>query len=297
MTPGPQRVFDVIVCAVCGLLILFRCGYRLLSRCTIHSECHRKWHADDAYMAFAIVPLAARTTVIYLSFMLNPTQTFGLPVESDASSVSIAQLEENYIISHKLLLAARASYLTYIWCLKLCLLNFYCRFVGVFPQWRAAASALWWAIVVTFVVTFILIFTECQPISLYWEADPRGQYACHQAPANLISMGIFNIVTDIALIILPLPIFRYAHLADRQKVQLGILFSIGIIVVVITIVRLVLVKSQSLSIQARAMGASIEILGATIVANTAFYFALLKDIQRGHNQGFISTNHMQLQPR
>ncbi|WAO93388.1 Integral membrane protein [Fusarium falciforme] len=96
-------------------------------------------------------------------------------------------------------------------------------------------------------------------------------------------MGVFNMVTDIALIILPFPILRYSHLPGRQKIPLGILFGIGSIIVIITIVRLPLVVKQSLSIQARATGASIEILGATIVANAAFFFALLKDIHRGHD--------------
>ncbi|KAH6873860.1 hypothetical protein B0T10DRAFT_533239 [Thelonectria olida] len=287
MALAPERVLGVVVGAVCGSLIFFRCGYRLLSRCRIHPDCHRTWHADDAYMAFAIVPLAARTTVIYLSFQLNPIQTFGLPTESDAAArgISVAQLEEKYIMSHKLLLPARVSYLTYLWCLKLCLLNFYCRFIQVFPLWRAAALALWWAIVVTFFATLILIFTECRPINLYWDPDPDSQHTCHRALAHLITMGVLNMVTDIALIIFPLPILRHSHLPNRQKIQLGILFSIGIIVVIITIVRLPLVVNQSLSIQARATGAAIEILGATIVANAAFYFALLKDVQRGHDHG------------
>ncbi|KAH7137528.1 hypothetical protein B0J13DRAFT_78599 [Dactylonectria estremocensis] len=285
MALAPEHVLGVIVGAICGLLILFRCGYRLFSRCRIHPDCHRTWHADDAYMAFAIVPLIARTTVIYISFELNPDQTFGLPTEADAAArgISTAQLEENYLLSHMLLLPARVSYLTYLWCLKLCLLNFYCRFIRVYSLWQAAASALWWALVVTYFAIFILIFTECRPINLYWDPDPDSQYTCHRALANLLTMGIFNIVTDIALILLPFPILRHSRLPGRQKVQLGILFGIGIIIVTITIVRLPLVVNQSLSIQARTTGATIEILGATIVANAAFYFALLKDVTRGHS--------------
>ncbi|KAM5363523.1 hypothetical protein ACJZ2D_011966 [Fusarium nematophilum] len=114
MAVAPEHVFSVIVGAICGSLILFRCGYRLFSRCRTHPDCHRTWHADDAYMAFAIIPLIARTTLIYHSFELNPDQTFGLPTESDAaaSGLSLAQLEENYTISHILLLPARVSYVT-----------------------------------------------------------------------------------------------------------------------------------------------------------------------------------------
>ncbi|KAL7759238.1 hypothetical protein ACKLNR_009328 [Fusarium oxysporum f. sp. zingiberi] len=114
MALAPVHVLDIVVGAVCGSLIIFRCGYRLISHCRIHPNCHRKWHADDAYMAFAIVPLSAQITIIYFSFLLNPLQTFGEATESDAATrgVSIAQLEEDYITSRKLLLSARVSYLT-----------------------------------------------------------------------------------------------------------------------------------------------------------------------------------------
>ncbi|KAH7136349.1 hypothetical protein EDB81DRAFT_870497 [Dactylonectria macrodidyma] len=298
MAVASEHVFGVIAGAVCGSLILFRCGYRLFSRCRTHPDCHRTWHADDAYMAFAIVPLVARTTIIYFSFNLNPDQTFGLPTESDAAAqgISTAQLEEKYVLSHMLLLPARVSYLTYLWCLKLCLLNFYGRFIRVYPLWKAAATALWWSLVITYFAILILIFTECRPINLYWDPDPDSKYSCHRALANLLTMGILNIITDIALILLPFPILRHSRLPVRQKVQLSILFGIGIIVVVITIVRLPLVVNQSLSIQARTTGATIEILGATIVANAAFYFALLKDIQRGHNHSLSGQGNASFRP-
>ncbi|KAM5353111.1 hypothetical protein ACJZ2D_017003 [Fusarium nematophilum] len=114
--------------------------------------------------------------------------------------------------------------------------------------------------------------------------------------AQFLSFGILNILTDIALILLPLPILRHSRLPGRQKVQLGILFGIGIIVVIITIVRLPLVVNHSLSIQARTIGANIEILGATTVTNAAFYFALLKDIQRGHSHSLSGQRNASFQP-
>jgi len=96
-------------------------------------------------------------------------------------------------------------------------------------------------------------------------------------------MAVFNIITDVALIVLPFPILRHSTLSSRQKIQLGILFSIGLIVVSITILRLPLILSQSVTQKARSTWASIEIMCACIVANTAFYFTLLLDVQRGHD--------------
>lgn len=64
-------------------------------------------------MAFAILPLVVRVVCISLSFELNPSQTFELATETDAaaSGMSVAELQENYITSHKLIIPARISYL------------------------------------------------------------------------------------------------------------------------------------------------------------------------------------------
>ncbi|KAF2177338.1 hypothetical protein K469DRAFT_742554 [Zopfia rhizophila CBS 207.26] len=295
MLPSPDRALDHATTAVCASLILFRCSYRLLLRCNIHSSCHRTWHADDAYMAFAIVPLIARTVCISLSFVLNPSQTFGLATETDAaaSGMSVAELQENYITSHKLLIPGRISYLLFLWCLKLCLMNFYSRFVDVFRWGKKAAAALWWTIVITFFVILIPTLAECRPMNLYWDPDPQGLHTCHRALGNLVTMAVFNIITDIALIVFPFPILRYSTLTGRQKIQLGILFSIGFVIVAITILRLPMIFSQSVSQQARSTWASIEIMCACIVANTAFYFTLLRDVQRGHDLRPSTTDRTQ----
>lgn len=112
MTIGPAVAFDIAVAAICSTLILVRCGYRLLSRCSVHTTCHRTWHADDAYMAFALLPLVARTTCIAMSFVLNPTHAYGPATEEEAMArgMSVDALQSIYETSHKLLIPARLMY-------------------------------------------------------------------------------------------------------------------------------------------------------------------------------------------
>lgn len=104
--------FDIAVAAICATLILVRCGYRILSRCKVHTTCHRTWHADDAYMAVALLPLIGRTTCIAMSFVLNPTHAYGPATEADALArgVSVETLQYYYETSHKLLIPARIMY-------------------------------------------------------------------------------------------------------------------------------------------------------------------------------------------
>lgn len=94
----------IIVTAVfCFVLISFRCGYRLLSKCHHHSSCHRTWHQDDAWMAIAVLPLAGRSIGAGL-FM-----AFQAP---DASS-------SRRVLAVKLLLASRIFYAALYACLSL----------------------------------------------------------------------------------------------------------------------------------------------------------------------------------
>jgi hypothetical protein len=79
---------------ICLALIFVRCGYRMLRNCKVHTTCHRTWHADDAWMAFSLIPLAARSVTIALSF-------------------SLAEKSKNhhdYVVSRKLLIVSRLTY-------------------------------------------------------------------------------------------------------------------------------------------------------------------------------------------
>ncbi|KAK2008999.1 hypothetical protein LZ32DRAFT_661608 [Colletotrichum eremochloae] len=293
-----EVLFDIVTASICAALIFIRCGYRLFWRCRVHASCHRTWHADDAYMAFALVPLISRTTCISLSFILNPTQTYGPALEKDAAArdLTVEKLAEYYVISKKLLIPARIFYALFLWSLKLCLLNFYSRFVDVFHWGKVATTILWWFIVITFLAILVPTLVECRPLYLMWSPDPSGANTCHRALGNLITMAAFNIITDIALIVFPFPILRHVKLDSKIKVQLIFLFSIAGLIVVITIMRLPMILNQAVSQRSRSMWASIEILCACIVANTAFYYALWKDYQRGHDSRVGGSSYYAQQP-
>ena len=81
-----------------------------------------------------------------------------------------------------------------------------------------------------------------------------------------------------------------------SKIQLCLLFSIGTVVVLITILRLPLILTQSLSQRSRSLWASIEILCACIVANAAFFFTLSRDIQRRHTSHSQGSNIAPAEP-
>lgn len=104
--------FDIASAAICGVLIVCRCLYRLLFTCKLHPTCHRRWRVDDAYMALALVPLVSRTVTIVTSFLLNPEHSSSPPTEEEAAArgLSVDQLAADRVVSRKLLIPGRISY-------------------------------------------------------------------------------------------------------------------------------------------------------------------------------------------
>jgi hypothetical protein len=291
----PDVSFDIASAVICGVLIVCRCLYRLLFPCKLHPTCHRRWRVDDAYMALALIPLIVRTVTIVTSFILNPDHAGSPPTaeEAAASGLSVSQLASHWVVSRKLLIPSRLSYALFLWLLKLCLLTFYSRFVEPLSWGHTVIRTLWWLILATYASVLIATLTECRPLYHAWELTPPGEsHECARGLANLLTMASFNIITDLALIILPFPMLRNIRLDRKAKIQLMILFGIGIIVVVITILRVPLILISSVSQRSRSMWASIEMLCACIVANTAFFYTVVKDLQgrHSHSQNAPSNN-------
>ncbi|KAH7305180.1 hypothetical protein B0I35DRAFT_113795 [Stachybotrys elegans] len=215
----------------------------------------------------------------------------------------------------------RANDFSSLWCLKISLLTFYARFVDPLVWGHHVVRGAWCLLIASFITVLIVTLTECQPLSLAWQLAPAGERmslikhflicnhrrniprestnicltgpSCARGVSNLLTMGTFNIVTDLMLIIMPLPILRLIRLDRKAKIQLTILFSIGLVVVIITTLRIPLILTAAVSQRSRSMWASIEILCACLVTNTSFFYALLKDVQGRHDTRQTNANAAQ----
>ncbi|KAK2861369.1 hypothetical protein FQN49_004282 [Arthroderma sp. PD_2] len=124
----------------------------------------------------------------------------------------------------------------------------------------------------------------------------RPEYAhdsCRKGTVNLLSMASLNIITDIALIVFPIPLlWRMSALKFQTKVQLTFLFLVGTLVVAVTITRIPLIFSHSVNQNSRTLWASVEIVCASVAANAAFYYASWKEAQ----QLFRRSKHQTVSP-
>lgn len=163
--------------------------------------------------------------------------------------------------------------------LKNTILEFFNRLSGL--TWSKAYQngvlAMRCTLVATFVAIVISDLAECQPFSHYWQVfpDPGGQ--CRQGYANLLTNGICNVLTDFLLVALPVPLIITSSMTLTRKVQLVLLFSMSLLVCVVTLYRIPNVIGAHGSQQRRSLLASIELLVATAVANALVLGSFVRD--------------------
>jgi hypothetical protein len=166
-----------------------------------------------------------------------------------------------------------------IWTAKFTVSEFLKRLTGQF--WRKTFE---WGLrgiriflVVTFVAVFMATLSECQPFDHYWQVVPDPGPKCRQGYAQLITMGTCDIVTDILLVIFPIPIIITSAMPTKRKVSLTLLFSLSLALVGITAYRVPAVIDRKGSQQFRSLIASLEILAAAAVSNAVVIGSFIRD--------------------
>jgi hypothetical protein len=132
-------------------------------------------------------------------------------------------------------------------------------------------------LVVTFVMVLIATLAECHPVTHYWQVVPDPGPQCRQGYAQLLTMGITDIVTDILLVAFPIPIIFRSAMPFKRKLSLTALFSLSTILIVVTGARMPLVIERRGIQQFRTVFASSEIVAAAIVANAIILGSFLRD--------------------
>ncbi|KAJ3497317.1 hypothetical protein NLG97_g1998 [Lecanicillium saksenae] len=101
--------------------------------------------------------------------------------------------------------------------------------------------ASWFTLIVVnlagVVLTFMNIF-QCSPISAAWRAFYKGPVKCIPLLTEFICAAPVNIVTDLAILALPIPVLTGMRLPPRQKTILIMTFTIGIFVTIVDVIRI-----------------------------------------------------------
>jgi hypothetical protein len=129
----------------------------------------------------------------------------------------------------------------------------------------------------TFVAVVISTLAECQPFSHYWQVLPDPGGHCRQGYGQLLTMAVCNVLTDLLLVLFPVPIIIRSSMTVKRKVQLTLLFSMSLGVVGVTLYRVPHTVWLHGRQQYRSLMASVEILFAAAAANALVLGSFVRD--------------------
>ncbi|KAL7950188.1 GPCR protein, PTH11-type [Trichoderma barbatum] len=249
----------------CALMIVLRIAGRF-----IRTE---KLFAEDKFAALALIPLFLRMGCVHF-ILINGTNN------ADFTGVTLTPDElHKRSVASGLVLLSRIFYAATLWILKGTVLEFLKRITDLTWQrsQRYTLIAIRCALGLTFIAVVISDLVECNPFKHYWQVlpDPGGQ--CRQGFVQLITMAVCNILTDLMLVIFPIPIIVQSNMQFRRKLQLLLLFSLSLSVVAVTLYRVPHIISLQGRQQYRSLLASVELIFATASANALVLGSFVRD--------------------
>lgn len=165
-----------------------------------------------------------------------------------------------------------------LWTLKNTILEFFRRLNVTWERsYEITLTVIRCTLVATFIAVVISDLAECHPFTHYWQVlpDPGGQ--CRQGYAQLLTMAICNIFTDLLLVIFPIPVILGSGMTYKRKVQLILLFSLSLAPVTVTLYRVPHILADNGSQSSRSLYASVELLFATTAANALVLGSFVRD--------------------
>ncbi|KAJ5175433.1 uncharacterized protein N7482_001310 [Penicillium canariense] len=188
------------------------------------------------------------------------------------------------VITLKTILPLEALYGIVLGLIKTSIMLFYMRIFGLKASFRACVwitmTIVWMWAVSVILETFLL----CRPLAYNWDISIPG--TCGNRNATYVVAGVLNLITDLMVMGLPLPFIWKLQLNVAKKMALCSVFCIGLLVSIISIVRLkslmeIDFTNITRSVQMGVMWTVIEPELAIICANMPLLKAILSRMLPG----------------
>lgn len=106
---------------------------------------------------------------------------------------------------------------------------------------------LGWVVGITYIVVFLTISVGCHPIQKNYQVLPYPGDACAVKEQNFYVSTVLNVITDAAILVVPMPLLFRLQAPFRKKIALATLLSSGIFVITAALVRIIMTLSANAS--------------------------------------------------
>ncbi|KAK3314326.1 hypothetical protein B0H66DRAFT_376388 [Apodospora peruviana] len=232
---------------------------------------------EDKIAAIALIPLYVRMACVH-AILVYGTNNIEVTDEDGTLRFTEDEMHRRSVASG-LVLLTRILYPATLWILKYVTLHFFARLIQSTGKKRYYYTLMFMRIslVATFVAVIVSDLAECQPFTKYWQVVPDPGPQCRQGYASLLTVATCNAMTDLLLVIFPVPIIVSSRIPLGRKIFLVLLFSLGLVAVIVSSYRVPQVLGERGYQGTRTMWASVELLVATIVANTMVLGSFIRD--------------------
>ncbi|KAH8672650.1 hypothetical protein BGZ60DRAFT_282835 [Tricladium varicosporioides] len=196
-----------------------------------------KGFQGDDYMSILVLALftmdAATVHIIY--YAGTNVEAAALQLTRTLTPEEIAQFE----FGSKEQLAAWYSYTALIWAMKGTMLFFFDRLtIGLwqhrYVKWLSVGCIL------SYIAVVLTLTFGCFPTQKNWQVVPDPGRKCTLKLQNFLVTVVLNVLTDAAILVIPVPLLWGLKVPLKKKLIIGLLLCSGTFVIAAAIIRVVL---------------------------------------------------------
>ncbi|KAE8154985.1 hypothetical protein BDV25DRAFT_146805 [Aspergillus avenaceus] len=205
------------------------------------------FQVDDYCMPLAGLVYTAETVAAYLvgAKFEGLTNSYMTPEQRAALDPSSREYY-NRQWGSKIQVIGWSLYACTLWLIKLCVAVFYSRLTTGLQDLPRRVRIGYVLLGVTYLAVALSILLGCQPMHKYWQIYPDPGNICEPTRSRLyvLIVVIPNVLTDLYLMSIPLPLLWTVNIGIRRKITLMALFSGAAFVIMAAIIRAVTILSS-----------------------------------------------------
>ncbi|KAL4739820.1 hypothetical protein BDV11DRAFT_215001 [Aspergillus similis] len=203
-----------------------------------------RFQVDDYLMPLAGVVFTIEVTLAYLvGSKYNGLTNSYMTDEQRAALDPNSKEYYNRIMGSKIQVAGWSLYVMVLWLIKGALAVFYSRLTTGLSHLPTRVRFAYILLGVTYLAVALTLVLSCQPMRRFWQIYPDPGNTCQptRSIVYVLVVMIPNIVTDLYLMSIPLPLLWTVKIGTRRKITLMGLFSGAIFIGVAGIIRAVII--------------------------------------------------------
>ncbi|MCJ1278210.1 hypothetical protein MMC21_006025 [Puttea exsequens] len=221
-----DRVTHVAVLSLFGIFALIAVIIRFWARKIQHT----RWQLEDYFCLAGLVlslSLTLFTIHAYVYWDLGGSET-----QQGNAGANMYLV----IVQLKAILIGQLLWISSVSCLRASIIILY---IHIFPvqKFRIACSIVLGVNASYWLATVLAALLICQPVSAQWTFQGK----CGDQNSLDLFIGVFNLLIDVSVIVLPMPILWSLKLSTRKKLELSGIFGMGTIFCIVTLFRIIVV--------------------------------------------------------